>query len=65
MDSVKLEDGKVELYNNTAVVIFIVPTFKKDKVKPTEKRTRFYHVWVNRNSKWKAVVSQGTMVEEI
>lgn len=63
LDSLKLEDGRVNLYENTAVVTFIVHTYKKDKGRPIEKRTRFYDVWVNRNGKWKAVAAQGTVVE--
>lgn len=63
LDSLKLEDGMVNLYQNTAVVTFIVHTYKKDKGLPIEKRTRFYDVWVNRNGKWKAVAAQGTLVE--
>jgi hypothetical protein len=63
LDSLKLEDGRVNLYENVAVVTFIVHTYKKDKGLPIEKRTRFYDVWVNRNGKWKAVAAQGTVVE--
>ena len=33
LDSVKLEDASVELYDNTAVAIFIVHTYKKEKGK--------------------------------
>ena len=65
LDSLKLEDGLVNLYGNTAMVTFIVHTYKKDKGQPTEKRTRFYDVWVNRNGKWKAVAAQGTLIDEI
>jgi len=63
LDSVKLEDASVEVYDNTAVAIFIVHTYKKEKGKPAEKRTRFYDVWINRNGKWLAVASQGTTIE--
>lgn len=60
LDSLKLEDAVVNVYDNSAIVTFIVHTYKKEKRKPTEKRTRFYDVWINRNGKWKAVSSQGT-----
>jgi len=63
LDSVKLEDASVEVYDNTAVAIFIAHTYKKEKRRPTEKRTRFYDVWINRNGKWLAVASQGTTIE--
>jgi len=62
LDSLKLEETAVNVYDNAAVVIFIVHTYKKDKGSLTEKRTRFYDVWINRNGKWKAVSSQGTAV---
>jgi len=64
LDSVKLEDASVKIYDNTAVAVFIVHTYKKEKGRPTEKRTRFYDVWINRNGKWLAVASQGTKVEK-
>ena len=64
LDSLKLEDAAVNVYDNSAVVIFIVHTYKKEKGRPTEKRTRFYDVWINRSGKWKAVSSQGTPLLE-
>ena len=64
LDSLKLEDPVVNLYDKTAVVTFIVHTYKKEKGRPTEKRTRFYDVWINRNDQWKAVSSQGTPLAE-
>ena len=60
LDSLKLEDEVVNVYDNSAVVTFIVHTFKKEKGIATEKRTKFYDVWINRNGNWKAVSSQGT-----
>jgi hypothetical protein len=62
LDSLKLEDAVVNLYDNFAVVTFVVHTYKKEKRISTEKRTRFYDVWVNRNGIWKAVASQGTVI---
>jgi hypothetical protein len=62
LDSLELEDTIVNVYDNSAVVTFIVHTYKKEKGKPTEKRTRFYDVWINRNGNWKAVSSQGTRI---
>lgn len=63
LDSLKLEDGIVHLYGNTAVVTLITHSYKNDKGRPTEKRMRFYDVWINRNGEWKAVSSQGTVVQ--
>ncbi|MEO6456356.1 MAG: nuclear transport factor 2 family protein [Ginsengibacter sp.] len=62
LDSLRLEDEIVNLHNNTAIITFIVHTYKKEKGKPTEKRTRFYDVWIKRNGDWKAVSSQGSAV---
>lgn len=62
LDSLIVEDAIVNIYHNSAVVTFVVHTFKKEKRKSTEKRTRFYDVWINRNGQWKAVSSQGTPV---
>jgi len=64
LDSLKLEDPIVNLYNKTAVVTFVVHSYKKNKGRPTEKRTRFYDVWVMRNGEWKAVSSQGTALAD-
>jgi hypothetical protein len=64
IDSFRLENAVVNLYGTTAVVTFIVHTFRKDKGIPIERRTRFYDVWIKRNGKWKAVASQGTKLTE-
>jgi len=64
LDSLRLEDAQVRLYDSTAIATFIVHTFKKDKGTPVEKRTRFYDVWIKRLGKWKAVSSQGTVLTE-
>jgi hypothetical protein len=63
LDSLKLEDAVVNVYDRSAVVTFIVHTYKKEKGRSTEKRTRFYDVWINRSGKWKAVSSQGTAIK--
>ena len=64
IDSFRLANTTVNLYGTTAVVTFVVQTFRKDKGVPVERRTRFYDVWIKRNGKWKAVASQGTKVVE-
>lgn len=64
IDSFNLENTVVNIYDNAAVVIFTVHTYKKVKGKPIEKRTRFYDVWINRNGTWQAVSSQGTVIPE-
>jgi hypothetical protein len=63
LDSLKLEDAVVNVYGDAAVTSFISHTYKKDKGRPTEKRMRFYDVWINRNGEWKAVSSQGTVIQ--
>jgi hypothetical protein len=64
LDSLRLEDAQVRLYDSTGIATFIVHTFKKDKGKPVEKRTRFYDVWIKRSGQWKVVSSQGTVLTE-
>lgn len=64
LDSMKFEDDMVNLYDNTAIVTFIVHTYKKNKGRPIEKRMRFNDTWINRNGKWKAVSSQGIVIEK-
>jgi hypothetical protein len=64
LDSLKLEDAVVNLYGDAAVTSFISHTYKKDKGRPTEKRMRFYDVWVKRDEEWKAVSSQGTVIAD-
>jgi hypothetical protein len=64
IDSFRLENTIVNLYGTTAVVTFVVHTFRKDKGIPVERKTRFYDVWIKRNGKWKAVASQGTKVAD-
>lgn len=65
VDSFRIEEPFiVKQFDNTAVTIFICHTYKKDKGKPVEKRTKFYDVWINRNGGWKAISSQGTTLTE-
>ena len=64
VDSFKLEDEVVNIYGNSAVVTFIVHTYRHSRDSLFERRTRFYDVWTRRSDKWKAVASQGTTIEE-
>jgi len=63
VDSFKIEDAIVNLYQNSAVVTSIIHTFRRDKGIKAEPKTRFFDVWIKRNNNWKAVASQGTIVE--
>jgi len=63
LDSFVLEDPVVHLYDNTAVVTFIMHTYRKKEQVPFERRTRFYDVWVKRNNKWMAITWQASSVE--
>ena len=65
LDSLILEEPLVNLYGNTAVISFISHTYKKEKGRPTEKRMRFYDVWIKREDGWRAVSSQGTTIETV
>ena len=60
LDSFRLEEPMVHVYENTAVVTFIMHTFRKENGTPMERRTRFYDVWVRRGDEWKAVTWQAS-----
>jgi hypothetical protein len=62
IDSFKLEDIYINIYENTAVVRFVVHTYRKEKGIANERKTMFYDVWIKKNKKWKAVSSQGTRI---
>jgi hypothetical protein len=62
IDSFKLEDIYINIYENTAVVRFVVHTYRKEKGIANERKTMFYDVWIKKNKKWKAVSSQGTSI---
>jgi hypothetical protein len=63
VDSFKIEEPIIKLYENAAVVTFIVHTFRREKGVRSQHKTRFYDVWVRRQNSWKAVSSQGTPIE--
>lgn len=60
----RLENEEVRIHENTAVVTFIVHTFKKNKGVPEEKKTRFYDVWIKQDDTWKMLASQGSPVAD-
>ena len=63
MDSFKLEEPVVHLYDGAAVVTFVIHTYKKKIDSLFERRTRFYDLWVQRNGEWKAATWQATPLE--
>ena len=63
IDSFFIEDPVVNVYQTSAVVTFVVHTFRSDKGVKSEHKTRFYDVWTKQNNTWKAVSSQGTKIE--
>lgn len=63
IDSFKLEDEIVNVYSNSAVVTFIVHSFRHSGDTLIERWTRFYDVWTKRGDHWKLVASQGTAVQ--
>jgi hypothetical protein len=63
IDSFKLENEIVNVYPNSAVVVFIVHSFRHSGDTLVERRTRFYDVWTKRGDHWKLVASQGTAIE--
>jgi len=64
VDSFRLEDEVVNVYGNSAVVAFIVHTYRHSNDSLIERKTRFYDVWTRRGDKWNAVASQGTTIQE-
>ncbi|MFT3912287.1 MAG: nuclear transport factor 2 family protein [Ferruginibacter sp.] len=63
VDSLYLDDMRIQIYDNTAVVTFFSVTKGSIKGVPFEnRRTRMYDVWVKRNGQWKAVSSQVTPI---
>jgi hypothetical protein len=66
IDSFTIEEPFiVRQFDNTAIAVFICHTYKTNKDKHEEKRTKFYDVWRRANGEWKAMSSQATVVEEI
>jgi len=63
LDSFRLEEPIVHLYDKAAVVSFIMHTFHKKEDSLYQQRTRFYDVWVKRGSQWKAVTWQASPIE--
>ena len=65
VDSLNLEDFRVKIYGNTAVVTFISVTKGRIQNIPFDnRRTRMYDVWINQKGKWKAVSSQVTPLQQ-
>lgn len=61
IDSFYLDEVRVQLYDNAAVVSFVSVTKGSiNKIAFSNRRTRFYDVWIKRNGRWKAVSSQAT-----
>ncbi|MGC3946418.1 MAG: nuclear transport factor 2 family protein [Chryseolinea sp.] len=63
LDSFRLENDVVNVYWNSAVVTFIVHSFRHSNDTLIERKTRFYDVWTKRGDSWKLVASQGTIVQ--
>ena len=65
VDSFYLTDIRIQFYEESAVVTFLVVTRGRINDKPfRDRKTRLYDVWVRRNGTWKAVASQSTRVDE-
>lgn len=63
VDSLYFEDFHVRIHGKAAIVTFISVTKGRIKgVSFTNRRTRFYDVWVKKTGQWKAVSSQGTPI---
>ena len=62
IDTFDIQDGMVNIYQNTAVVTFVLHTFRNENGLPVQRRTRFYDVWIKKEGRWVAVSSQGSIV---
>jgi hypothetical protein len=63
IDSFRLQDEVVNVYAGSAVVTFIVCTYRHSTDSIIKRRTRFYDVWTKRGADWKLVASQGTLIQ--
>ncbi|MEO6347997.1 MAG: PIG-L family deacetylase [Aquaticitalea sp.] len=62
VDSLYLDDFKVQLFDNTAIATFYTVSKGTKKGVPFENfRMRWYDVWINRDGEWKWISSQGTL----
>ncbi|MBA2500027.1 MAG: nuclear transport factor 2 family protein, partial [Chitinophagaceae bacterium] len=65
IDTLILDDFKVQLFDHTAIAIYYSVTKGTKKGIPFDNnRMRWYDVWVKRNGEWKWVSSQGTLVNK-
>ncbi|MFT3679075.1 MAG: nuclear transport factor 2 family protein [Ferruginibacter sp.] len=64
IDTFEIQDCIVNLYNNTAVVTFIMLSLRNENGIMVERKSRYYDVWMKKHGKWRAVSSQGSVVKE-
>jgi CubicO group peptidase (beta-lactamase class C family)/pimeloyl-ACP methyl ester carboxylesterase len=65
IDSLYLDDFKVQVFDNTVVATYYSVTKGKKKGVPFNNyRMRWYDVWVKRNGEWKWISSQGTTITD-
>ena len=62
LQSASLDDAKVQVYGNAAVVTYSSNDKGTYKGKDISGKTRWTDVFVNRNGRWQLVASQGTML---
>jgi len=63
VDSLYLEDFKVQQHGNIAIVTFFSVTKGRIEGTPFQNRkTRMYDVWIKNKGQWKAISSQVTPV---
>jgi ketosteroid isomerase-like protein len=62
VDSRRLEDFIVRIYQDTAIVWFTQHLVGPVQGKPTEVTYRYMDVWVMRDGRWQCVASQSTRV---
>src|SRR5690348_3991656 len=62
LQSASLDDAKVQVYSDVAVVTYSSNDKGTYKGKDISGKTRWTDVFVNRNGRWQLVASQGTML---
>lgn len=65
IDSFKLEDEVVHIYEKSAVVSFIMHTYRTRNDSLVERYKRFYDSWIKRDGQWKAIAWQGYHIREV
>ena len=64
VDSIRMEDEIVNLYDGAAVVSFVLYTYSREGKNLVQRRSRFYDLWIKRDGQWKAITWQVTPLDD-